>query len=108
MTGKSPSRLELLRFARRVVMQQATASLWQIDGWIAEEERREAAQRRTGEWEQRPEWLVQFRRDGKTVDSVHSGACWAVPKGARCRPVSRVCSVRGGCGRVSQVSAEGS
>ncbi|MFF0765963.1 hypothetical protein [Streptomyces sp. NPDC003737] len=36
----SPSRLELLRFARRVVVQQATASLAQIDGWIAVEERR--------------------------------------------------------------------
>ncbi|MEU7969446.1 hypothetical protein AB0D09_39305 [Streptomyces sp. NPDC049097] len=35
----SPSRLELLRFARRVVVQQATASLAQIDGWIAVEER---------------------------------------------------------------------
>ncbi|MFK4147686.1 hypothetical protein [Streptomyces sp. NPDC004065] len=37
-----PSRLELLRFARRVVVQQATAAVRQLDGWIADEERREA------------------------------------------------------------------
>ncbi|QNT98358.1 hypothetical protein HEP81_08130 (plasmid) [Streptomyces griseofuscus] len=74
-------------------MQQATASLRQIDGWIAEEERREAARRRTAEREQPPEWLVQFRHDGATIDSVHSGGCWAVPKWARCRPVIRAQAV---------------
>ncbi|MFF5191480.1 hypothetical protein [Streptomyces anthocyanicus] len=31
-----PSRLELLHFTRRVVMQQATAALRQIDRWIAD------------------------------------------------------------------------
>ncbi|MET8609737.1 DUF6233 domain-containing protein [Streptomyces misionensis] len=94
MSDTLPSRLDLLRFARRVVVQQATASLRQIDGWIAEEQRREAHRRRTAEREQRrPEWLVQFRRDGATIDSVHAGACWAVPKGARCRPVSRAQAV---------------
>ncbi|MFD8354916.1 hypothetical protein ACFV1X_39110 [Streptomyces coelicoflavus] len=56
-----PSRLELLHFTRRVVMQQATAALRQIDRWIAAEERREA-ERRLGE-EKRPPppaWLLQY------------------------------------------------
>ncbi|WP_331739890.1 hypothetical protein OG613_44770 (plasmid) [Streptomyces sp. NBC_00015] len=35
----APPRLELLHFARRVV-QQATASLAELDGWIADAERR--------------------------------------------------------------------
>jgi hypothetical protein len=44
-----PSRLQLLHFARRVVVQQARATLAQIDDWIAAEERR-AAERRLGEF----------------------------------------------------------
>jgi hypothetical protein len=41
-----PSPLELLRFARRVIVQQATAAPAQIGGWISAEERREAERRR--------------------------------------------------------------
>jgi hypothetical protein len=85
-----PSRLELLHFARRVVVQQATAALQQIDGWIASEERREA-ERRHGE-EMRPppaEWLVQYGLNRKNVDALHTGDCWAAAKSGRCRPVSR-------------------
>ncbi|MGW2556834.1 hypothetical protein [Streptomyces sp. NPDC001635] len=56
----SPSRLELLRCARRVVVQQATASLAQIDGWIAVEERRGVERRRGDEMRPPPpEWVVE-------------------------------------------------
>lgn len=43
------SRLQMLRFTRRVVAQQEAAALAQIDGWITAEERREAERRRGGE-----------------------------------------------------------
>ncbi|MFI9549811.1 hypothetical protein ACIHAR_38910 [Streptomyces sp. NPDC052016] len=47
MGGEQPlSRLDALRFARRVVEQQAVRQLGLIDRWIAEEERREAERRR--------------------------------------------------------------
>jgi len=84
------SRLELLRFARRVVAQQAQASLAQLDGWIAEEERREA-EHRQGE-ERRPPppaWLIQYGLNRANLDAVHTGDCWAAAKSGRCRPVSR-------------------
>ncbi|MFI2434710.1 DUF6233 domain-containing protein [Streptomyces sp. NPDC018693] len=85
-----PSRLELLRFTRRVVVQQATAALRQIDGWIAAEERREAERLRGEEMRPpRPEWLVQHGLNRRNVDSVHSGDCWAAAQSGRCRPVSR-------------------
>ncbi|NEA46889.1 DUF6233 domain-containing protein [Streptomyces sp. SID10815] len=85
-----PSRLQLLRFARRVVVQQATAALAQIDGWITVEERHEAARRR-GE-EKRPpppEWLIQHGLNRTNVDAVHTGECWAAAKSGRCRPATR-------------------
>lgn len=86
----APSRLELLLFARRVVVQQAEASLAQLDRWIAEERRREE-ERRRGE-ERRPpapEWLVQYGLNRRNVDAVHQGDCWAAAKSGRCRPVAR-------------------
>ncbi|MFJ1606975.1 DUF6233 domain-containing protein [Streptomyces sp. NPDC088253] len=90
MTDSSPSRLDLLHFARRVVVQQATASLRQIDGWIAEEERREAERRRGAEARPAPpEWLVQYGLNRRTVDAVHCGDCWVAAKSGRCRPVTR-------------------
>ncbi|WP_435609596.1 DUF6233 domain-containing protein [Streptomyces sp. C10-9-1] len=86
-----PSRLQLLHFARRVVVQQATAALAQIDAWIAVEERREA-ERRRGE-EARPvppEWLIQYGLNRANVDAVHSGDCWAAAKSRRrCHPATR-------------------
>ncbi|MFF5257051.1 DUF6233 domain-containing protein [Streptomyces leeuwenhoekii] len=88
--NEQPSRLQLLHFARRVVVQQATAALAQIDGWIAAEERREA-ERRRGE-EKRPappEWLVQYGLNRANVDAVHTGGCWAAAKSGRCRPATR-------------------
>ncbi|MGW7256548.1 DUF6233 domain-containing protein [Streptomyces sp. NPDC054834] len=91
MSGEQPlSRLEALRFARRVVEQQAVRQLRVIDRWIAEEERREA-ERRQGE-ERRPpppDWLIQYGLNRTNVDAVHTGECWAAARSGRCRPVSR-------------------
>ncbi|MFD8520926.1 DUF6233 domain-containing protein [Streptomyces capillispiralis] len=85
-----PSRLELLRFARRVVVQQATAAVRQLDGWIADEERREAERRRGEEMRPPPpDWLLQYGLNRKNVDAVHAGDCWAATKSGRCRPASR-------------------
>ncbi|MFF7359144.1 DUF6233 domain-containing protein [Streptomyces filipinensis] len=84
------SRLELLRFARRVVVQQTAVSLAQLDQRIADEERREA-ERRQGE-ERRPadpEWLIQYGLNKTNVDAVHAGDCWAAKKSGRCKPVTR-------------------
>jgi hypothetical protein len=88
--SKEPSHLELLRFARRVFVQQATAGLAQIDRWIAAEERREA-ERRHGEARQPPppDWLLQYGLNRDNVDAVHTGDCWSAAKGGRCMPVSR-------------------
>ncbi|WP_307787321.1 hypothetical protein [Streptomyces musisoli] len=57
MTDSVPSRLDLLRFARRVVEQQTVAAL---DGWIAEKECRET-ERQRGESARSPapDWLIQ-------------------------------------------------
>ncbi|MYR55968.1 hypothetical protein GTY54_06800 [Streptomyces sp. SID625] len=86
----SPSRLDLLLFARRVLVQQHEAALAQVDGWIAEERRREAARQHAIEREQqRPEWLVQHGLNRQNIDSVHVGDCWAAKKSGRCRPVTR-------------------
>ncbi|KQW13569.1 DUF6233 domain-containing protein [Streptomyces sp. Root369] len=86
----APSRLDLLRFARRVVVQQATASLRQIDQWIADEERRESERRRGEEARPAaPEWLIQYGLNRRNVDSVHVGGCWAAAKSGRCRPATR-------------------
>jgi hypothetical protein len=85
-----PSRLQLLHFARRVVVQQATAALAQIDHWIAAEERREAERRNRDAMRPPPaEWLLQHGLDKRNADSVHRGDCWAAAKSGRCRPVSR-------------------
>jgi hypothetical protein len=85
-----PSRLQLLHFARRVVVQQATAALAQIDGWITLEERREAERRRGMEARPAPpDWLIQHGLTRTNVDAVHTGDCWAAAKSGRCRPATR-------------------
>ncbi|MDX3345952.1 DUF6233 domain-containing protein [Streptomyces sp. ME02-6987-2C] len=85
-----PSRLDLLRFTRRVVEQQAGAALRQIDGWIAAEERREAERHRREEASPpRPEWLLQHGLNPRNIDAVHTGDCWTAEGSDRCRPVSR-------------------
>ncbi|MFJ8153991.1 DUF6233 domain-containing protein [Streptomyces sp. NPDC094468] len=81
-------RLERLRFARRVVIQQAQAAVAQLDGWIAAEERREAERRRGDDRRPpAPEWLVQVGPNGTDLVTVHTGDCWA--KGRRHRPLTR-------------------
>ncbi|MEU7428600.1 DUF6233 domain-containing protein [Streptomyces sp. NPDC040750] len=91
MSGQQPlSRLDALRFARRVIEQQARAALAQLDGWIAAEERREA-ERRQGELMRPPppEWLIQYGLNRTNIDAVHAGDCWAAASSGRCRPASR-------------------
>ncbi|MET8449205.1 DUF6233 domain-containing protein [Streptomyces sp. NPDC005209] len=90
MTDESPSRLELLHFARRVVIQQAKAALAQLDRWIAEEQRREAERRRGEEMRPpAPEWLIERGLDKKNLVAVHAGGCWKVTKSGRCVGLSR-------------------
>ncbi|MET9016926.1 DUF6233 domain-containing protein [Streptomyces olivaceoviridis] len=88
------SRLDMLRFARRVVEQQATRQLALIDQWIAGEEMREA-ERRAAE-ERRAlaaDWLIQYGLNRINVDAVHVGDCWAAKKSGRCRPATRAQAV---------------
>ncbi|MFI5977755.1 DUF6233 domain-containing protein [Streptomyces sp. NPDC051452] len=84
------SRLDALRFARRVIEQQATATPAQLDGWIAAEERREA-ERRQGELMRPtpPNWLIQYGPNRTNIDAVHTGDCWAAATSGRCRPPTR-------------------
>lgn len=80
-----PSRLDLLHFARRVVEQQAIASLRQIDGWIEAEERREQeARHREARRPPAPDWLVELGigRDRRPI-LVHVGGCHMAGKRAR-------------------------
>ncbi|MFE9906434.1 DUF6233 domain-containing protein [Streptomyces achromogenes] len=90
MSDSPPSRLDLLLFARRVVEQQAATALRQIDGWIAEERRREAERcRGKSSRPPGPDWLIQHGLNRVNVDFVHVGDCWAAKKSGRCKPVSR-------------------
>lgn len=73
---EQPSRLELLRFARRVVVQQNAQQLAQLDHWIADEERREAEQQ-AGEARRaavQPGWILGLSPDGRP-EEVHVGGC---------------------------------
>ncbi len=80
-----PSRLDLLRFAYRVVEQQAPAALTQIAGWIAAEEQRE---REVAAREARrpapPEWVAELSigRDRRAI-LVHAGGCHMIGKRSR-------------------------
>ncbi|MET9086182.1 DUF6233 domain-containing protein [Streptomyces sp. NPDC004237] len=81
-------RLERLRFARRVVVQQATAALAQLDRWIADEERREAQRQRVEARRPKPpEWLIEVGPDRTNLVAVHTGDCWAT--GRLHRPLTR-------------------
>jgi hypothetical protein len=83
-----PFRLEMLRFARRVVAQQAQQQIAQLDRWIADEQQRQQ-ELRQGE-ERRPpppEWLLEMSLGGQHPLTVHVGDCYAA--GKRSRPVSR-------------------
>ncbi|MEU3346431.1 DUF6233 domain-containing protein [Streptomyces sp. NPDC006700] len=90
----TPSRLELLRFARRVVVQQAQASLAQLDQWIAEEERRQAERERGAQARPpAPEWVLEqgLNKDALPV-AVHAGVCHMA--GKRQRSVPREAALR--------------
>jgi hypothetical protein len=111
LASDTPSRLELLQFTRRVVEQQARASLRQLDGWIADEERREAERRQAEERRPPPpEWLIERGLDRRSLVAVHTGDCWdpgkrlmpatweqardairqQVPACSKCRPDARL------------------
>jgi hypothetical protein len=71
------SRLALLRFLERVQLRD----LERTRRWIAQEERREAAERRHGtrvrrEEQSRAEWLVERGLSGQAAVYVHAGGCW--------------------------------
>ncbi|MEV6938681.1 DUF6233 domain-containing protein [Streptomyces sp. NPDC051132] len=89
--GEQPlSRLDALRFARRVVEEQAERQLALIDRWIANEEQRQAERRRGEEKRQEPaQWLIQYGLNRSNVDAVHTGDCWAAARSGRCRPATR-------------------
>jgi hypothetical protein len=78
------SRLDALRFARRVVQQHTERQLALIDQWIAEEERRER-ERRRGERARlpAPKWLLEFGLNRDTAVYVHAGGCWNAGKRSR-------------------------
>ncbi|MGY5035122.1 DUF6233 domain-containing protein [Streptomyces sp. 900116325] len=81
----SPSRLAMLRFARRIAVQQVE----QIDRWIADEERREA-EREQGERARppTPDWIMELGIGvGSRPIEVHVGGCYAA--GKRRRAITR-------------------
>ena len=81
--------MELLHFARRVVVQQATAAPAQLDRWIAGEQRREAERRSREEMRPLPpEWLVERGLNKDNLVAVHVGDCWTVRTSSRCVGVS--------------------
>ncbi|MEV6990242.1 DUF6233 domain-containing protein [Streptomyces sp. NPDC093228] len=87
----APSKLDLLHFAHRVVVQQATAALAQIDGWIAQEGERETRQRQAEEMRPPPpEWLLERDLNKTNLVAAHVGDCWTVRKSSRCIGVSQV------------------
>ena len=81
---RSPSRLEMLRFARRVAVQHVE----QIDRWIAREEQREA-ERRRGEQARppAPDWVLELGLGQSPPVYVHTGGCHMI--GKRWRGIGR-------------------
>ncbi|GAA2200516.1 DUF6233 domain-containing protein [Streptomyces bangladeshensis] len=87
------ARLDMLRFARRVVEHQAARQLALMDRWIADEERREAErQRRLAARRNAPEWAVEHGLNGRTAVYVHVGGCTGA--GGRAKGVGREQAVR--------------
>ncbi|MGW6404525.1 DUF6233 domain-containing protein [Streptomyces sp. NPDC055134] len=80
MNDSSVPRLDMLRFARRIAVQQVE----QIDRWIATEERREA-ERRHGEQARppAPDWLIEMGLGGRDPVYVHVGGCHMAGKRSR-------------------------
>ncbi|GAA1275476.1 DUF6233 domain-containing protein [Streptomyces aureus] len=72
MNDSSPPRLDMLRFARRIAVQQVE----QIDRWIAAEERRESERHRGEEARPpAPDWLIEMGLGGRDPVYVHVGGC---------------------------------
>ncbi|MFA3840556.1 DUF6233 domain-containing protein [Streptomyces aureus] len=80
MNDSPVPRLDMLRFARRIAVQQVE----QIDRWIASEERREA-ERRHGEQAgpPAPDWLIEMGLGGRDPVYVHVGGCHMAGKRSR-------------------------
>ncbi|MCX4645876.1 MULTISPECIES: DUF6233 domain-containing protein [unclassified Streptomyces] len=90
MNDSSTPRLDMLRFARRIAVQQVE----QIDRWIAAEERRET-ERRHGEQARppAPDWLIETGLGRRDPVYVHVGGCHMA--GKRSRGVDRDQALRG-------------
>ncbi|WP_405636987.1 DUF6233 domain-containing protein [Streptomyces sp. NBC_00117] len=90
MNDSSVPRLGMLRFARRIAVQQVE----QIDRWIATEERRET-ERRHGEQARppAPDWLIEMGLGGRDPVYVHGEGCHTA--GKRSRGVDRNQALRG-------------
>ncbi|MGW7525255.1 DUF6233 domain-containing protein [Streptomyces sp. NPDC054783] len=87
------TRLDMLRFARRVVEHQAARQLALMDRWIADEERREAErQHRLAARQAAPDWLIERGLNGRTAVYVHVGGCTSA--GGRAKGVGRDQAVR--------------
>ncbi|WP_037814508.1 DUF6233 domain-containing protein [Streptomyces sp. NRRL S-1022] len=87
------TRLDMLRFARRVVERQAARQLALMDRWIADEERREAErQRRLAVRQAAPEWAIERGLNGRSAVYVHVGGCTGA--GGRAKGVGREQAVR--------------
>ncbi|MEV6838866.1 DUF6233 domain-containing protein [Streptomyces sp. NPDC051133] len=87
------TRLDMLRFARRVVEHQAARQLALMDRWIADEERREAErQRRLAVRQAAPDWLIERALSGRGAVYVHVGGCTSA--GSRARGAGREQAIR--------------
>ncbi|MFG2607342.1 DUF6233 domain-containing protein [Streptomyces sp. NPDC048514] len=87
------TRLDMLRFARRVVEHQAARQLALMDRWIADEERREAErQRRLAVRRTAPDWLIERGLNGRSAVYVHVGGCSGA--GGRSKGIGRQQAVR--------------
>ncbi len=87
------TRLDMLRFARRVVEHQAARQLALMDRWIADEERREAArQHRPAARRTAQEWAIERGLNGRSAVYVHVGGCTGA--GGRAKGVGREQAVR--------------
>ncbi|MGW3177538.1 hypothetical protein, partial [Streptomyces sp. NPDC001153] len=77
------TRLDMLRFARRIVEQQAARQLDQIDQRIADEERREH-ERQQGEQHRppAPDWLLELGLNRETAAVYVQPAAAGTPVGA--------------------------
>ncbi|MQY36155.1 hypothetical protein SRB17_41520 [Streptomyces sp. RB17] len=78
------SRLDALRFARRVFADHTARQLATIDQWIADEERRET-ERRQGDLTRppAPDWLLEVGLNRDHAVYVHRGDCWNAGKRSR-------------------------